>query len=119
CSPTCHHAMFVPYSCHRVPPTTAPYTLSLHDALPISTVTSPSWASRQKPFFVPVSMYPYRRRASVSAWAIFDGGRCRASGSWARDRKSTRLNSRHVKITYDSTCAKTKERFAGPLSPTH
>src|SRR5437870_10911852 len=64
------------------------YTLSLHDALPISRVerldVGDRAAARQRPC---------------------DGGR-RAGGS--TDRKSTRLNSSHVAISYAVFCLKKK-----------
>src|SRR5215510_15174253 len=68
--------------------TTEIYTLSLHDALPISgrrTVTprapSPSWSCCQ----------------------------CRRTSTATRDRKSTRLNSSHVAISYAVFCLKKKK----------
>src|SRR5436309_8382906 len=67
-------------------PTTEIYTLSLHDALPIS-------AERQRP--VPA-------RAAVRArQSLTHSG---------RDRKSTRLNSSHVKISYAVFCLKKKKQ---------
>src|SRR5436305_12008760 len=59
-------------------PSTKIYTLSLHDALPISW-----WAP-----------------ASCRRWST----RCAAP----RDRKSTRLNSSHVRISYAVFCLKKK-----------
>src|SRR5579872_7583717 len=61
--------------------TTEIYTLSLHDALPISPASC-SWTAS-------------RRRAPASV------------GSTA-DRKSTRLNSSHVRISYAVFCLKKK-----------
>src|SRR5215475_15443709 len=61
--------------------TTEIYTLSLHDALPISRPSS-------------------RRCAATS---------CRCC-SWPQDRKSTRLNSSHVKISYAVFCLKKKKK---------
>src|SRR6266576_3884882 len=63
--------------------TTEIYTLSLHDALPISSTASCSMR-------VPVPVPPY----SV------------AKG----DRKSTRLNSSHVEISYAVFCLKKKKK---------
>src|SRR5207253_11016345 len=92
----------------NAPPTTDIYTLSLHDALPIS---SGSW---------PTSTRARPRRPSASSttpaaptrWA-----RCtRAPRSWTgwsrsrRDRKSTRLNSSHVAISYAVFCLKKKKK---------
>src|SRR5436309_7483161 len=72
--------------------TTEIYTLSLHDALPIS--PSP------------------RRRASTRRSIRRPGERPRPT--WpARgdpDRKSTRLNSSHVKISYAVFCLKKKKK---------
>src|SRR5690606_41226084 len=73
------------------PATTEIYTLSLHDALPIS-------------------RSPAGRCARRDGW----GGRRRdAAGQRTRertDRKSTRLNSSHVKISYAVFCLKKKKK---------
>src|SRR3712207_6969497 len=80
--------------------TTEIYTLSLHDALPISTASSPggartksSWktapAGRRSP------AAPERRRSSASTV----------------DRKSTRLNSSHANISYAVFCLKKKKKI--------
>src|SRR6266496_5937677 len=61
--------------------TTEIYTLSLHDALPIS-----PWPARWH---------------SVAGFG---------SGSDERDRKSTRLNSSHVEISYAVFCLKKKKQ---------
>src|SRR5690349_23192152 len=78
------------------PATTAIYTLSLHDALPIYSRADCdsrharvlSACERQRPYRV-------RRQTSV----------LRKSGP---DRKSTRLNSSHVEISYAVFCLKKK-----------
>src|SRR6266853_2763467 len=62
--------------------TTEIYTLSLHDALPIST---PRFASPRCPATRPSSGRP-------------------------RDRKSTRLNSSHSQISYAVFCLKKKKK---------
>src|SRR6267378_5084174 len=69
--------------------TTEIYTLSLHDALPISdggggSCDSPRWA------------------ASTAA----------RRSSYVRDRKSTRLNSSHVEISYAVFCLKKKKHMS-------
>src|SRR5436309_14304536 len=69
--------------------TTEIYTLSLHDALPILLRTSSSTSSTLRP-----SKTFSRLRAKV-----FEG-----------DRKSTRLNSSHVKISYAVFCLKKKKK---------
>src|SRR5436309_6020415 len=75
--------------------TTEIYTLSLHDALPISARTC-------RP--IPC---PPPRAASLSP---------RRSSS-CRDRKSTRLNSSHVKISYAVFCLKKKRYFKSDSKP--
>src|SRR2546426_8865885 len=74
--------------------TTEIYTLSLHDALPIS-----------GPCRGPRGRRP-RRRAPRAR------GRTRARRRWrpARDRKSTRLNSSHLVISYAVFCLKKKKK---------
>src|SRR3989442_7723432 len=69
--------------------TTEIYTLSLHDALPIFTTQARCW------------------RMSVAGDKI----RCFCSSKRCRkDRKSTRLNSSHVRISYAVFCLKKKKR---------
>src|SRR2546430_5375441 len=72
------------------------YTLSLHDALPISR-PRPSRGSR-------------RNDRSSSARQL-----CAA----ARDRKSTRLNSSHSQISYAVFCLKKKSQRHPANSPKH
>src|SRR5438270_9429747 len=71
------------------------YTLSLHDALPISTVRE----------------LAVRHRSSNSSVhsAI---GRLEEAGRWPSgpDRKSTRLNSSHSQISYAVFCLKKKKK---------
>src|SRR6266704_5695124 len=71
--------------------TTEIYTLSLHDALPIS------WTRSTRPR--PSSSF-------ASRWA--SGWGAASSGCRPRDRKSTRLNSSHVSISYAVFCLKKK-----------
>src|SRR5207247_9590305 len=72
----------------RRPPTTAIYTLSLHDALPISSVTC---------------------ACSVGRWATDKGlGALVGAVRSGADRKSTRLNSSHEWISYAVFCLKKK-----------
>src|SRR2546430_17644471 len=70
--------------------TTEIYTLSLHDALPISSNSAP----RSDPYCSP------SRRCSNGA------GRTHATA----DRKSTRLNSSHSQISYAVFCLKKKKK---------
>src|SRR5690606_42033152 len=95
------HPLFL--LCFNDPATTEIYTLSLHDALPISHWTCrparpsapmrrPSWAS---------TVACASRLISVKA--------CRGRAG-RPDRKSTRLNSSHVKISYAVFCLKKKKK---------
>src|SRR5471032_3563845 len=70
--------------------TTEIYTLSLHDALPISTGAISSY----RPSF----------------WPARNGGKAR------RDRKSTRLNSSHITISYAVFCLKKKKNHLTDLT---
>src|SRR5437868_13944320 len=90
---TRHHISSRPYPPHsllcsfpKAPPTAAPYTLSLHDALPISALQSRRNLLRESP-----------------------ASRGRAPACLRRDRKSTRLSS-HVSISYAVFCLKKKKR---------
>src|SRR5690349_23505949 len=73
------------------PATTEIYTLSLHDALPI-------WG-RSRRYWRTGGSRHWRRGCSRSRWRP-----CRR-----RDRKSTRLNSSHVEISYAVFCLKKKK----------
>src|SRR5690625_5667270 len=81
------------------------YTLSLHDALPISP-KAPPISAPEVPMFtlaIPQSEPRADRKISDSAWSevkIDDD----------RDRKSTRLNSSHVAISYAVFCLQKKMR---------
>src|SRR2546430_11424168 len=75
--------------------TTEIYTLSLHDALPISRCR-PARGSAPRPTTWP-------RGCSAAPWA-----RVTWPWDWARDRKSTRLNSSHSQISYAVFCLKKK-----------
>src|SRR3712207_8672936 len=81
-------------------PTTEIYSLSLHDALPICLTVS----SRRSP--APPAAPPRRR----------DTSRFPPASAFARDRKSTRLNSSHANISYAVFCLKKKTNSLLPLS---
>src|SRR5690606_40591887 len=74
---------------------TEPDTLSLHDALPIYVRRR---CCSNSPSLIP--MADSGLRISVST---------RASGTPSSDRKSTRLNSSHVKISYAVFCLKQQQ----------
>src|SRR5437868_10553553 len=83
------------------------YTLSLHDALPISPRRSPA------PVLPPCPVAPSRRPHTTHE-------RRDATTGW-EDRKSTRLNSSHVSISYAVFCLKKKktvhQRHRAPAHP--
>src|SRR5439155_19960264 len=88
-------------------PTTVIYTLSLHDALPIYT----RFLLEE---ILPAVEREHRLRQDAASRAICglsSGGICAFTVAWHRpdvfqDRKSTRLNSSHVAITYAVFCLK-------------
>src|SRR5690606_41802939 len=87
------------------PATTEIYTLSLHDALPISPAAlraafRPGGGPPAPPD--PLDRHPpFRRRGGLLPPALPDR---------PGDRKSTRLNSSHVKISYAVFCLKKKKK---------
>src|SRR5690606_41806803 len=84
--------------------TTEIYTLSLHDALPIFSgeiEVRVSDDSRQVIGKSPQA-FDYQRKMVVSTVVGYRND---------RDRKSTRLNSSHVKISYAVFCLKKKKNF--------
>src|SRR2546426_5577383 len=99
--------------------TTEIYTLSLHDALPISsseTATAPaptiSPNSESRSPLWPTEMAPigYTRVSPIGAISVGQ-----------RDRKSTRLNSSHLVISYAVFCLKKKKnnQTRPPTLPYH
>src|SRR5947209_15886621 len=81
----------------NAPATTEIYTLSLHDALPISAVSG-------------------AMRRSAARWAGSRRGSpvSRAASPPIADRKSTRLNSSHANISYAVFCLKKKKKKEYP-----
>src|SRR5688572_30905546 len=77
--------------------TTEIYTLSLHDALPISAAASAS------------SACAVLRVSGVSGYSEASAASARART--AGDRKSTRLNSSHSQISYAVFCLKKKKEI--------
>src|SRR5690606_42019444 len=101
------------------PPATDTYTLSLHDALPIFRRAYAS--DRSDKIWLPEHIAAFMEEADVEmklammlalhtgqrqgdilrmAWSNYDGERL----TIRQDRKSTRLNSSHVKISYAVFC---------------
>src|SRR2546422_5409235 len=75
--------------------TTEIYTLSLHDALPISRAPPPPWPRGNG-------------KRPTRCWQ--SRGSAPAASRRALDRKSTRLNSSHGYISYAVFCLKKKKR---------
>src|SRR5206468_11595937 len=96
---SCHSPLFSIFSFTHTPPTDI-YTLSLHDALPIS-----------QPDPLALGVYRgsrARRDRKPRAESGNATGRSRTSNSNQADRKSTRLNSSHDQISYAVFCLKKK-----------
>src|SRR3712207_7843382 len=87
--------------------TTEIYTLSLHDALPISATQLPA-AGRQGRF-APQPALPAAARGAVEHHADHCPAVSPAQAAPAGDRKSTRLNSSHANISYAVFCLKKKK----------
>src|SRR2546429_4638599 len=91
--------------------TTEIYTLSLHDALPISCVRHPAGAGG--------TARRTRCARGGKRGAAPAGGSFRrrlAPGAQGRDRKSTRLNSSHGYISYAVFCLKKKNTTTYSIS---
>src|SRR5256885_12929755 len=82
--------------------TTEIYTLSLHDALPIS--------RGQPRGNLPAQMEGIRTRIVEEDLFSRRGAATAVSSSPALDRKSTRLNSSHLVISYAVFCLKKKKK---------
>src|SRR3712207_8114939 len=98
--------------------TTEIYTLSLHDALPIS--CHPRHSRHSAAF----SACPLNTPESCAVnlvpkpWRVADDASlCNRLPTRIPDRKSTRLNSRHAKISYAVFCSKKKKKHLTPLRP--
>src|SRR5688572_31941988 len=87
------------------PAPTVIYTLSLHDALPISARRHRhTYADHRRVLCLPAAS-PDRRRTREQR----DGGQV------MQDRKSTRLNSSHSQISYAVFCLKKKKSTPNPF----
>src|SRR5690606_42060578 len=95
------------------PPTPEIYTLSLHDALPISAARPRLRAGRNRPAAANPRGAPSTGTAGRASHRRAGSARPRRSAprrpAAASDRKSTRLNSSHVKISYAVFCLKKKK----------
>src|SRR5689334_24174570 len=101
-----HHYYFILLLCFffKYTASTEIYTLSLHDALPIST---PSWPTRSRGS----GATPTRcTRSSTSGSTSGCTARSTCRARRREDRKSTRLNSSHSSISYAVFCLKKKKK---------
>src|SRR5690606_41222008 len=98
----------------RPPASTEPHTLSLHDALPILTGRHGFFSCYEAFIHIVDSMFNQHAkwlqamqhipwRAPIASLNIL-----LTSHVWRQDRKSTRLNSSHVKTSYAVFCLKKK-----------
>src|SRR5690242_21102748 len=88
------------------------YYLSLHDALPI--LRWNLWASRRLALPGDVKMFGNHRRMCIgdrkqNGWETVVTQR---TANWRLDRKSTRLNSSHMSISYAVFCLKKKKQYS-------
>src|SRR5207249_10865375 len=92
---------------------TARYTLSLHDALPISIATPELLTVTRFPV---VTFDAYLPEVTVlpAGFADWQPLQNEIGYWWPVDRKSTRLNSSHVSISYAVFCLKKKNRAGRP-----
>src|SRR5437868_8111556 len=98
-----HHPILSPsFFVFQDTATTEIYTLSLHDALPITAPGTHSLKATQ----------PGSIRSNAASICIYAPGSTACdptpSGQVGGDRKSTRLNSSHVSISYAVFCLKKK-----------
>src|SRR5690606_40936103 len=88
--------------------TTEIYTLSLHDALPIFFTMARSM--RMNPLKKSLLWIQNRKKFRISLKEIFLAMVKGRKMKIIADRKSTRLNSSHVKISYAVFCLKKKKK---------
>src|SRR5207249_11757787 len=99
---------------HRATPES--YTLSLHDALPIyenQQEPVPEQEQGERPDVAPQAtgkavLQPRPEQRRQDCWNTEDPGK--RTGCRRTDRKSTRLNSSHVSISYAVFCLKKKKK---------
>src|SRR5205814_10380731 len=106
----CHSSFFF----FRDPPPTEIYTLSLHDALPISEPEGHEQTTRQPIRNAHEKRHPdERNEPRVHVEPVCRDVRAREEEHHEhreRDRKSTRLNSSHLGISYAVFCLKKKKK---------
>src|SRR5690606_41583863 len=87
------------------PATSDIYTLSLHDALPISRITMNQLSVSERQMIEIAKAVSYNAKVIV----LDEPTSSLTDNEIERDRKSTRLNSSHVKISYAVFCLKKKQ----------
>src|SRR5438874_7934833 len=97
------------------PPPTGIHSLSLHDALPIFLAIAQGGDLVQCGFDAMQAVAQRLEQELALAGELHAGGAAREQGR-AEDRKSTRLNSSHVEISYAVFCLK-KKTNRNPPSP--
>src|SRR5699024_12714728 len=97
------------FSLSHAPPPPVLYTLSLHDALPIWP-GHPHTRCPGRLTFVRAAAPPDGSRADHPPHAEHRRHRGPVPKHCPRDRKSTRLNSSHVSISYAVFCLKKKKK---------
>src|SRR5207253_10577328 len=108
-----HHLAHTTCFSITVPATTEIYTLSLHDALPISHEDGRARAPLARPSLSHLLTSCFSTSAAPSTPTVCTG----VPAFTPRDRKSTRLNSSHVAISYAVFCLK-KKNSTKPLTRT-
>src|SRR5690606_42131709 len=110
------HCLYL-YSLVTPPPTTASYTLSLHDALPISPGTTLEHyiedlhgLTRTSGVRIGIGDHGTGPIAMIFGPNPVPASRLGLTPEDYLDRKSTRLNSSHVKISYAVFCLKKKKK---------
>src|SRR5690606_41232483 len=99
-----HHCRVCILLFFNTTPPTKIYTLSLHDALPISA------AGEHPAGGDPGQEHPVGGAPAAAAGGVGEVGDVDDDVDRHRDRKSTRLNSSHVKISYAVFCLKKKKK---------
>src|SRR3712207_8445735 len=104
-----HVICYVCFFCFNDTATTEIYTLSLHDALPISWSTRGAGGVRHE---LAVDLGPAEVRHHHARGELGD------LAGHPEDRKSTRLNSSHANISYAVFCLKKKKKSSDTESAT-
>src|SRR5699024_12367973 len=105
-SRSCLTILSLIYLCMSAPPPPDIYTLSLHDALPISKLWISDYGYEQA---LRAALQP-GVRVAIAGGGLLAPELATSAKTLGADRKSTRLNSSHVSISYAVFCLKKKTR---------